>query len=175
MVVLIAPWREFKDQVVASDVTVDLTVLRHWSHPDGYAQAALELDRVFAELRDRGVEVRSARRLVAALARYAFLVSGKCPAAWHTLWRMHAVDAVPAEILAALTWEQVRPRLRELVVPAAEGTHYVDLTHATCELLLAMRAERIPVQGPAWVFRREDGNPWDAALLRDVLARMAVN
>jgi hypothetical protein len=174
MVLVDTPCRRLNAISRAVGVTVDLVALRQWGRVEGHAEALRELDRVGAALAASGLGDRSASRMVAILARYAFLVSSDCKQARLALWRMHVVDAVPAHVIAALTWGQVRPHLREVVAGSPGSRHYFELSRETCRLLRIMRAVRALDAGPDWVFRRDDGQPWDARALDDVLARITV-
>ena len=153
------------------EVCVDLELLRRWGSPAGDALARRELERVGAVLADRGTSQRTAARILAALARYAFLVADGCNPAQQALWRMYAVDKVPAAALAGLTWRDVRPRLGEVAVTMGGGTRYIALTPTTSHLLRLMwRRGDARDSGP--IFRRHDGRPWDVTGLSGLLAQL---
>jgi hypothetical protein len=154
------------------DIAVDLGLLRNWGDPEGYPLALAELMRVEVALQERGVRGRSVDRIVSALARYAFLVAGDCDPAHVVLWRMYAIDAVPPDVLASLTWHQVRPHLREVVVGGPGARRYFELSRDTGRLLKELRIDRGCPSGSDRVFRRTDGAGWDSDDLCAVLARL---
>lgn len=159
------------DHREGAEVYVDLALLQRVGSPAGDALARRELERVGAVLADRGTGERTSARILTALARYAFLVADDCNPAHQALWRMHAIDKVPAAVLAGLTWREVRPPLGEVAVMRTEGTCYFALTAATSRLLRLMRRKgHAPDRGP--IFRRCDGQPWDVAGLTGLLARL---
>lgn len=153
------------------EVYVDLAALQRVGSPEGDALARRELERVGGVLTDRGAGARTTATILSALTRYAFLVADDCNPTHQALWRMHAIDKVPAPVLAGLTWREVRPRLGELAVTRAEETCYFPLTAATSHLLrLIRRKGHAPDSGP--IFRRCDGQPWDVAGLTGLLGRL---
>ena len=155
-------------------VIVDLRLLRSWESPAGCAAAALELDRVRQSLAAEGLASRSAERIASALARYAFLTDGGCNPSRRALWRMHAVDGIPADVLAQLAWAQIRIRLREIAVTGASSTRYFALSDQTCRLLMAARNDRSETRGSAPVFVLEGGQAWHPESLAQVLAAISV-
>ena len=156
------------------EVIVDVRLLRSWESPDDCAVAARELDRVRQWLAAGGLASRSAERIVSALARYAFLTDGGCDPSRRALWRMHAVDGIPADVLAQLTWQHVRPRLREIAVTGASTTRYFALSDQTCRLLMAGRNDKSETRGSAPVFVLEGGQAWQPESLARVLAAISV-
>ncbi len=158
----------------ACEITIDMRRLREWSTLAGLAQAAAELARAREALAIRGVRERSAARIVSAVGRYAFLTQEGCLTSRRALWRMHAVDEVPPDVLARLTWQQVRPRLREIAVPTEGSTRYFHLSGETCRLLMLIRVGRHHSTDSACAFPSESGGPWDPACLAQALAMISV-
>lgn len=160
----------------AFEVLINLDLLRQCGTPDGDLLAHAEMERVREVLLRRGATERTTARIVAALARYAFLIQNGCQPAHRALWRMYAVDEVPAEVLAQLTWDQVRPYQREISVAEATGARYFDLSLQTSRLLRLLRGSpgsRVAGDGPrGLVFHHRDGAPWDPDELRRLLARI---
>lgn len=158
----------------AYEITIDLRRLQEWSAPDVCAQVAGELDRIRRELMAEGVRERSASRIASALGRYAFLTQEGCsPLPW-ALWRMYTVDGIPADVLADLTWQHVRPRLRELAVPGGDGMRYFQLGSETCRLLALLRDRRSSAQDASHVFSPQPGRTWDSRCLAEVLEMISV-
>ena len=87
---------------------------------------------------------------------------------------MHAVDGIPADVLAQLTWQHVRPRLREIAVTGASTTRYFALSDQTCRLLMADRNDRSETSGSAPVFVLEGGQAWQPESLARGLAAISV-
>lgn len=157
----------------AHEITMDLRRLREWTSPAGCARAAAELARVRRELIARGVRERSASRIASALGRYAFLTEEGCPPSRRALWRLYAVDEVPVDVLAGLTWMHVRPRLREIVVPGKDGTRYFALSGETCRLLRLARDDDRCAADSAWVFSPQPGEGWDPDCMAEMLAMIS--
>lgn len=135
--------------------------------------ATAEVERVRRAFEARGVASRSASRIASALACYAFLTGDLCDPSCRTLWRLYAVDGIPSDILAGLTWQQLRPRLREIAVTGVAGTRYFDLSGQSSRLvmLLLERAEKSDVSSR--VFTHRDGRPWASECLAEALALMS--
>ncbi|MFM1964940.1 MAG: hypothetical protein RL134_665 [Actinomycetota bacterium] len=159
---------------VVHEVIVDLRLLRDWSSPHGLSAASLETDRVRLGLVGVGVAPRSAARIVSAIARYAFLTGDACNPAHRILWRLYAVDGVPPQVLAQLTWQQVRLRLREIVVTDDSGTRYFALSAETCRLLMQLRDSTRHSCGPSSVFTAHGGEVWQPESLVSALTVMSV-
>lgn len=158
----------------ACEITIDMRRLREWSTLVGCAQAAAELARARDALATQGVRERSAARIVSAVGRYAFLTQEGCLTSRRALWRMHAVDEVPPDALARLTWQQVRPRLREIAVPREGSTRYFHLSGETCRLLMLMRVGPRQWADSSHVFPSQSGEPWDPACLAQALTMISV-
>ena len=156
------------------EVHVNLRQLRRWDTERGSEAAMHELEAVRRELVEHGVAARSAARIASALARYAFLTEGGCGPSRRLLWRLYAVDGVPPEVLAQLTWQQVRIRLREIAVPGASATRYFALSDQTCRLLMAARSDSSETSGSTPVFVLEGGQAWQPEALARVLAAISV-
>ena len=156
------------------EVHVDLGRLRSWDKADGGEVALESLALVRANLASHGLSDRSAARIASALARYAFLTEGGCDPSRRLLWRLYAVDGVTPDVLAQLTWDQVRIRLREVVAPAGSMTRYFALSDQTCRLLVAVRNDSRETRGSAHVFVTEERRPWDPESLTQVLAAISV-
>lgn len=158
------------------EVHINLDLLRGCGSPEGDALARTEMERVRGALLSRGASERTTGRILAALARYAFLIEDGCHPSRHALWRMHAVDDVPAEVLAQLTWHQIRPHLREISIAGSTGTRYYDLSLQTSRLLRLLRgspgSDAVEAGAHGLVFRRRDCVPWEAEELRQLLARI---
>lgn len=156
------------------EVHVHLRQLRRWDTERGSAAAMQELDAVRRDLVEHGVAARSAARIASALARYAFLTAGGCGPSRRLLWRLYAVDGVPPEILAQLTWGQVRIRLREIAVTGASQTRYFPLSDETCGLLTAVRNDSREIAGGARVFVLGGGQAWHPEYLAQLLEAISV-
>jgi hypothetical protein len=82
----------------------------------------------------------------------------------------HSAHEIVADILAGLTWQQVRPRLREIAVPGVTGTRYFDLSGESSQLVMLLR-ERAEKSGiSSRVFTHRDGQPWASECLVEALA-----
>jgi hypothetical protein len=174
MSVMEAPRDADVGEQAAHEVIVDLRLLRDWSSEHGLATASRETERVRLGLVGGGVTPRSAARIASAVARYAFLTGDGCDPSHRVLWRLYAVDGVPPEILARLTWQQVRLRLREIVVAGDSGTTYVDLSAETCRLLMRLRDSARHSGGPSTVFTAYGGGAWQPESLLRALSVMSV-
>lgn len=139
MSVASAPLRARAPRHWAQEIVADLPLLRDWSTPEACRTASAEVERVRRAVEEQGVASRSASRIASALARYAFLTGDSCDPSRRTLWRLYAVDGVPADILSGLTWQQVRPRLREIAVPCVKGTRYFDSSGESSRLVMLLR------------------------------------
>lgn len=159
---------------VVNEVHVDLRQLRNWDTTQGSAAAMGALAKLQSGLEAHGLSERSSARIASALARYAFLTEGGCDLSRRLMWRMNAVDGVPADVLAPLTWDQVRLRLREIAVPAGSTTRYFSLSDQTCRLLMAARNDRLGSTETAHVFVTDRGQPWRPDSLAQVLAAISV-
>ena len=84
------------------------------------------------------------------------------------------LDGVPPEILAQLTWQQVRIRLREIAVPGASATRYFALSDQTCRLLMAARSDSSERSRSTSVFVLEGGQAWQPEALARMLAAISV-
>lgn len=156
------------------ELRMDLRRLRSWDTAQGCAAAIEALSLVRRSLAAHGLSERSAARIASALARYAFLTERGCDPSRHVLWRLYAVDGVPPEVLAQLTWAQVRIRLREIAVPGGSGTRYFALSGETCRLLMAARNDSDESRGSALVFVLERGKAWIPESLAQVLSAISV-
>jgi hypothetical protein len=175
MSVVEAPRQAWIPQEAIHEVVIDLSLLRDWASPVTCATAASELERVRQSLIHEGIAPSSGLRIAAAIARYAFLTGGSCDLSRRTLWRLHAVDGVPADVLAQLDWPHVRTRLREIAVPDDVGTRYFGLSGESCRLLVLLR-ER--VRGSALaspVFLHDDGRVWQPPCLAAALSAMSMS
>lgn len=159
---------------VVHEVHVDLRQLRSWDTAQGSAAAMEALTTLERGLAAHGLSERSSARIASALARYAFLTEGGCDPSRRLLWRMKAVDGVPADVLAPLTWDQVRVRLREIAVTAGSTTRYFSLSDQTCRLLMAARSDRRESTETAHVFVTDRGQPWHPESLAQILAAISV-
>ena len=170
MSVVSAPPRARAPRHSAHEIVADLQLLRDWSTPEACMTASAEVVRVRRAVEDQGVASRSASRIASALARYAFLTEDSCGLSRRTLWRLYAVDGIPSDILAGLTWQQLRPRLREIAVPGVAGTRYFDLSGESSRLVMLLR-ERAEKSGmSSRVFTHRDGQPWASECLAEALA-----
>lgn len=156
------------------EVSVDVRLLGDWASPAGSATAVEEWTRVRHSLLAAGVALRSATRIASALARFAFLTAGGCDPSRRVLWRLHAVEGIPPDILSGLTWQHVRPRLREIAVPSASGTRYFALSAESCRLLLLLRARERHPASASRVFLHGDGGCWQPETLAEVLSVISV-
>lgn len=156
------------------EVSVDVTLLGDWASPMGNATAVDEWERVRHSLIAAGVAVRSATRIASAMARFAFLTGEGCDPSRRVLWRLHVVDGIPPDILAGLTWQHVRPRLREIAVPGAPGTRYFALSAESCRLLMILREREHPRESASPVFVHGDGRCWQPETLTEALALISV-
>lgn len=156
------------------EIHVDLRELRSWGTGHHVAAALEALTAVRMSLVSFGISDRSAARIASALARYAFLTEGGCNPSRHLLWRLYSVDGVPPDVLAQLTWDQVRVRLREIAVPTGSATRYFPLSDQTCRLLRAARIEGREARGSAHVCVTQEGQAWHPELLSHVLAAISV-
>lgn len=159
----------------AREVIVDLRLLREWSSDQGLAAASIEMDRVRQRLIGGGVAPRSATRIASAVARYAFLTCGGCAAPHRLLWRLSFVDGVPPEVLAPLTWQQIRLRLREIVVSGDSGTMYFPFSIETSRLLMLLRDSARHAGGPSHVFTAHCGGVWNPDNLGRALSMMSLH
>lgn len=103
------------------------------------ADIATGLAEVRRLLTASGLAEAPAGRIAIAIARYALYIGPDGNAETALLWRMSTVDEVPLRSLAALTWGQVRPFLRELVLAADRELRYHVLTPFTASLLRQRR------------------------------------
>ena len=170
MSVVSAPPRAWASRHSAHEIVADLQSLRDWSTPEACMSASAEVERVRRAIEAQGVASRSASRIASALARYAFLTGDSCDPSRRPLWRLYAVDGVPSDILAGLTWQQLRPRLREIAVPGMAGTRYFDVSAESSRLVMLLR-ERAEKSGmSSQVFTHRDRRPWVSECLAEALA-----
>lgn len=158
------------EQRETHEVVVDLLSLRDWGSSAGCTQAARELRRIRHSLEMEGIPSRSAARFSAALARFAFLTADGCAHSRRVLWRLHAVDGVPADVLAGLRWPHVRPRLREIAFPDHSGTRYFALSSESCRLLNVLRGSAPDNESVPLVFSQDRDQPWQPGLLAVALS-----
>lgn len=175
MSVVDAPRQAWTPEQAIHEVIIDLSLLRDWTSPVACASAANELERVRQSLLDEGIVPSSASRIAAAVTRYAFLTGGSCSLSRRALWRLHAVDGVPADVLAQLLWPHVRIRLREIAVPGESGTRYFGLSGESCRLLMLLRDRRRQSDRASCVFVHDDGHVWQAPCLAEALSVMAMS
>ncbi len=174
MSVIEAPHDQRTHGDAVHELRVDLRRLRSWDTDQGCAAAIEALSLVRRSLAAHGLSDRSAARIASALARYAFLTERGCDPSRRVLWRLYAVDGVPPEVLAQLTWAQVRIRLREIAVPGGSGTRYFALSGETCRLLIAARNNGDETRGSALVFVLDEGRAWYPQSLAQVLSAISV-
>lgn len=174
MSVIDAPIDQRTQGHAVHEIRVDLRRLRSWDTDKGCAAAIEALSLVRRSLAAHGLSDRSAARIASALARYAFLTEGGCDPSRRVLWRLYAVDGVPPEVLAQLTWAQVRIRLREIAVPGGSGTRYFALSGETCRLLMETRSDCDETRGGALVFLLDESRAWHPESLARVLAAISV-
>lgn len=156
------------------EVSVDLRLLGDWTSPIACSGALGEWERVRHSLGAAGVALRSATRIASALARFAFLTEAGCDPSRRALWRLHAVDGIPPDVLAGLTWQQFRPRLREIAVPGEAGTHYFALSAESCRLLTVLRELEPRSDSASRVFLHRDGRWWQPEILAEALSLISV-
>jgi hypothetical protein len=173
MSVIDVPRRAEAGTELMREVLVDLRRLRDWGTAEGSIGAGEELDRVRGRLAAEGIPARSVDRVVAAVARYAFLVGGDCALSARVLWRLHAVDGVPARVLAGLQWRHVRLRLREIAFTDDSGIRYCSLSQENARLLAALRDRARSTADRSRVFVDGRGVPWDEACLGRALSSMS--
>lgn len=173
MSVIEAPRRAEATTELMREVLVDLRRLRDWGTAEGSIGACEELDRVRGSLAAEGVPARSVDRVVAAVARYAFLVGGDCSLSSRVLWRLHAIDGVPAIVLAGLQWRHVRLRLREIAFTDDSGIRYCSLSQENARLLATLRDHARSAADRSRVFLDGSGRPWDEASLARALSSMS--
>jgi hypothetical protein len=175
MSVVDAPRQTWTPEQAIHEVIIDLSLLRDWTSPVACASAANELERVRQSLFREGIGPTSASRIVAAVTRYAFLTGGSCSLSRRALWRLHAVDGVPADALAQLQWPHVRIRLREIAVPGESGTRYFGLSGESCRLLMLLRDRTRESDRASCVFVHDDGRVWQAPCLAEALSAMSMS
>ena len=154
------------------EITVDLSLLRSWVAHGDHIRTNAEIQRVHEALESGGVSRLTTDRMVAILVRYAFLTARSCDRAHEAVWRMHAVDGVPADVLVALTWRDVRLHLRELAVGKPGGIRYFDLSQESCRLLRTLRDQVPRSARREVVFRQANGEPWSVEVLSSLLQAM---
>jgi hypothetical protein len=175
MSVVEAPRQAWTPEQAIHEVVIDLSLLRDWTSPATCASAASELERVRQSLLEEGIVPSSASRIAAAVARYAFLTGGTCSLSRRALWRLHAVDGVPADVLAQLHWPHVRIRLREIAVPGESGTRYFGLSGESCRLLMLLRDRTRQSERASCVFVHDDGRVWQAPCLAEALSAISMS
>ena len=175
MSVVEAPRQAWTPEQAIHEVVIDLSLLRDWTSPATCASAASELEKVRQSLLDEGIVPSSASRVAAAVARYAFLTGGTGSLSRRALWRLHAVDGVPADVLAQLHWPHVRIRLREIAVPGESGTRYFGLSSESCRFLMLLRDRTRQSERAAYVFVHDDGRVWEAPCLAEALSAISMS
>lgn len=175
MSVVEAPRQAWTPEQAIHEVVIDLSLLRDWTSPGTCAAAVGELERLRQSLLDAGIVPSSASRIAAAVARYAFLTGGSCSLSRRALWRLHAVDGVPADVLAQLGWPHVRIRLREIAVPGESGTRYFGLSGESCRLLMLLRDRTRQSERASCVFVHDDGRVWQAPCLAEALSAISMS
>ena len=175
MNVVEAPRQAWTPEQAIQEVVINLSLLRDWTSPATCVSAGSELERVRQALLDEGIVPSSASRIAAAVARYAFLTGGTCSLSRWALWRLHAVDGVPAGVLAQLHWPHVRIRLREIAVPGELGTRYFGLSGESCRLLVLLRDQTRQSERASCVFVDDEGCAWQSLCLAEALSVISMS